>query len=457
MSQNPDIMRPRRTLQLLASVGLISVMAWSPAISPAVSSSTIKRSSSSSTSTDMRFAVHPTGFNGGEPTLGVLKDGSIVAQAFENTIKSTDGGKTWKLMHTPPSGGTSLDPFVHVDEKTNRILASQLLGACQMLSLSDDGGESWIDVPTQCPSGDHQKLGSGPWADPADKQYPRSFYTCLNNVGDTACSISVDGGMTWLPQVLVFPGFDPSAPDGVNGVPGFCGGLEGDPVSGPDGSIYVPREYCGRPFVAVSKDDGLTWSRHHVAGPKSQTRPIAFGGNNPSVAVGKDGTVYYAWTGADWRHRVAFSKDQGETWSKPVVVSKKGGSTTFPQMIAGKKGAAATAFVGTPSTNKGPDAAPKESRWYLYASYSLNAKSPNARWKTVRVSKNVLQIGCIGRHGASCGNGNLLDFNDTAWTKSGRLAIVYTDGCLKECVDNETSEGSETTVAIQTRGPRFLR
>ena len=73
----------------------------------------------------------------------------------------------------------------------------------------------------------------------------------------------------------------------------------------------------------------------------------------------------------------------------------------------------------------------------------------------MRVSKNVVQIGCIGRHGASCGNGNLLDFNDTAWTKGGRLAVVYTDGCTKKCKDAESSDAAETTVAVQTRGPRF--
>ena len=241
-------MKLRRTALLGASAVLASLLAWSPAISPAVSSTTLKKSFGSRSSADIGFSVNPTGFNGGEPTLGVLKDGSIVAQAFENTVKSSNGGKTWKLMHTPPSGSVSLDPFIHVDEKTNRILASQLLGACQMLSISDDGGKTWIDVPTQCPTGDHQKLGSGPWADPAaESRIPRSFYTCVNDVGDTACAVSVDGGMTWLPPVVVFPGIDPTAENGVDGVPGFCGGLEGDPVSGPDGTIYVPASTAAGP------------------------------------------------------------------------------------------------------------------------------------------------------------------------------------------------------------------
>lgn len=439
----------RRVIQSSMGTLLVAALIWGPGVSPAART----RASAQSANKGIGFSVHPTGFAGGEPTLGVLKDGSIIAQAFENAIKSTDNGKTWKSVHTPPSGNFTLDPFVHVDEKTGRILSSQLLGACQMLSLSDDGGDTWTDVPSQCPTGDHQKLGSGPWAEPLAKPYERSFYTCVNDVGDTACAMSLDGGLTWLPPVTVFPGFDPTADQGVGGVPGLCGGLEGDPVSGPDGTIYLPREYCGRPYVGVSKNDGVTWSTHYVA-PGSKTLPIQYGGNNPSVSVDKAGTVYYAWTGDDWRHHVAFSKDQGQTWSKPVVVSQKGGSTTFPQIIGGAKGRVATAFVGTDSP-KGPDGVDKKARWYLYASYSLNADSKNAKWETVRVSNNVVQIGCIGRHGPSCGNGNLLDFNDTAWTKSGRLAVVYTDGCLEKCKDAESSKGSETTVAIQTSGPKF--
>ena len=404
----------------------------------------------------MSFRVRSTGYSGGEPTLTIGKHGAVYAQAMEHVVKSSDGGRTWKDVHVPPTGGTTLDPYIHGDAKTGRILSSQLLAACQLLSLSDDGGKTWTEVPTQCPAGDHQKIGSGPWANPLGKPYPRAFYTCLNDVGDTACAMSLDGGLTWLPPVVVFPGVDPTADDGVGGMAGVCGGLEGDPVSGPDGTIYVPREYCGRPFLGVSTDDGVTWSTHWVARP-ARTLPIAYGANNPSVGVDTAGTVYYAWTGADWRHRVAYSKDKGKTWSKPVVVSSKGGSTTFPTIIGGKRNAVATAYVGTPETPKGPDLAPKSTRWYLYVSYSFNAASPDARWKTRRVAKrDIVQRGCIGRHGPECGHGNLLDFIDTAWTKRGRLAIVYADGC-RRCKKFEKSTSSLVKVAFQRGGRRFTR
>lgn len=402
----------------------------------------------------MSFAVRSTGFDGGEPTLTVAKNGSILVQAFEKTVRSSDGGRTWKEVHVPVSGSTSFDPYIHGDAKTGRILSSQLLIACQMLSVSDDAGKTWTDVPTACPSGDHQKIGSGPWANSLGKPYPRAFYTCKNDVGDTACAMSLDGGLTWLPPVVVFPGIDPQADDGIGGVTGFCGGLEGDPVSGPDGTIYVPREYCGRPFVGVSTDDGVTWSRHWAARP-ARALPIAFGANNPSVAVDKAGTVYYAWTGDDWRHYVSYSKNKGKTWSKPIALSHKKGSTTFPTIIAGKKNRVATAYVGTPDSPKGPDEVPKKARWYLYISHSFNAGSPKARWTTRRASKDVVQIGCIGRHAPGCPHGNLLDFIDSAWTKQGRLAVVYADGCAKRCNKYDESTGNLVKVALQRGGRRF--
>ena len=444
---NPALMGGRRVFRLATACGLAAVVATT-SLTPATSRSKGPNRSR------MSFVVRSTGFSGGEPTLTVAKRGSLLVQAFEKTIKSSNRRRTWKEVHVPVSGDTSLDPYIHGDPKTGRILSSQLLVACQMLSLSDDGGKTWTEVPTACPGGDHQKIGSGPWADPEGKPYPRAFYTCQNDVGDTACSMSLDGGLTWLPPVVVFPGVDPSANDGVGGVAGICGGLEGDPVSGPDGTIYVPREYCGRPFVAVSRDDGVTWSRHWVARP-ARTLPIAYGGNNPSVAVDKAGTVYYAWTGANWRHYVSYSKNKGKTWSKPIVLSRRKGSTTFPTIVAGNKNAVATAYIGTPDSPKGPDLAPKKARWYLYVSYSYNAGSANARWKTERVSRDVVQLGCIGRHGAECPHGNLLDFIDSVWTKRGRLAVVYADGCAKGCNDYEDSTDSLVKVALQRGGRPF--
>lgn len=401
----------------------------------------------------VRFATYETKYRGGEPTVGVLKNGSLVLQAFTSVLRSGDGGRTWAEVKRV--GDTTMDPYIHVDAVTGRILSSQLLVGCQLISMSDDGGETWTDLPTQCGTVDHQKLGSGPWRNPADKPYPRNVYTCMNHAADTACAISLDGGVTWGPPIPAFPGVDPTAPQGAGGVPGFCGGLLGDPVSAPDGTLYLPREYCGRPFLGVSTDDGLTWSRHHVSAP-AQARPIAFGANNPSVAVAADGTVFYAWTGEDYAHYVARSRDRGRTWTKPWRLNPPGvGSTTFPVIVAGRSGAVATAFIATRGRSGiGPDAVDKDARWHLYVSITRNGNASRPTWSTQRVTRDPVMPGCIGRHGfAPCDNSSMLDFNDIALDRSGRVVVSYSDGCPRGCPSSTPPRQSVSAVAVQVSGP----
>lgn len=411
----------------------------------------------------MRFDVRNTGYEAGEPTLGVLRDGSIVYQAMTKTIKTSDEGNSWKLLHEPPTGTITLDPYVHVDEASNRILASQLFGACQLISISDDGGDTWLDDPSQCGSGDHQKLGSGPWPasggiPAAPFRFPSAVYTCVNHVVDTACAVSADGGLTWGPLVTAFAGIDPTTNAGVNGIPGLCGGLEGDPAVGPDGTLYLPREYCGRPFLGVSRNNGATWTLHRVGGSDSKTLPIAFGANNPSVAVGADGDVYYAWTDGAYQHRVARSGDRGATWSTPTVIHGGFSSTTFPFVVAGADGRVATGFIGATGGEPGnPGSVGNDAEWHLYLASSMDADAASPQYELGRVTPagDPIMLGCVGRHGGSCsGHDQLLDFNDVAVLPDGRLAIAYVDACLPpDCAGPATSKSKRGHLAVQVGGP----
>ena len=68
--------------------------------------------------------------------------------------------------------------------------------------------------------------------------------------------------------------------------PGTCGGLHGHVRVSPDGTAYVPNENCfdannvSRPGVAVSTDNGLTWTVRTVPDARS-INP----GTDPSVAA----------------------------------------------------------------------------------------------------------------------------------------------------------------------------
>ncbi|HET6315885.1 MAG TPA: sialidase family protein, partial [Chloroflexota bacterium] len=204
-------------------------------------------------------------------------------------------------------------------------------------------------------------------------------------------------------------------------------------------------------FLGVNEDDGLTWRLQWVA--DAQTRPVGFGANNPAAAVDADGNVYVAWTGADWQHWVARSRDKGFTWSEPMLVAPDVRSTTFPLLMAGSAGRVATAFLGTRDTDLGPDLAPPEARWHLFAAFSDDAGATAPTWRVVQLTpdSDPVMMGCIGRHGHTCPNENLLDFNGIALTPDGRVVISYTDGCAA-CTLQSDSTSSAGWVAVQVAG-----
>ncbi|HUR26027.1 MAG TPA: sialidase family protein [Candidatus Thermoplasmatota archaeon] len=122
------------------------------------------------------FFVHDVGEQGPEPSIGVDSSGAIYFQALAKTMKSTDGGATWRNMNSPVSAPTTLDPYLWLDPVTDRIFANQLYVACSYLTFSDDGGEIWTPNPAACgtPVNDHQKMTTGPYVpgSPLDRRRP---------------------------------------------------------------------------------------------------------------------------------------------------------------------------------------------------------------------------------------------------------------------------------------------
>src|SRR4029077_3532634 len=62
----------------------------------------------------------------------------------------------------------------------------------------------------------------------------------------------------------------------------------GDPLIGPDGTLYVPKRFEAQPWIAISHNEGLTWKDVQVAGNGS-------GGEANRGALDSRGAVYYAW------------------------------------------------------------------------------------------------------------------------------------------------------------------
>ncbi len=322
--------------------------------------------------TPPKVELYRTGFqNAGEPTLGIAKDGTIFSDVMSQVVRSTDGGRTWQDV-TPPGHAATFDPYLYVDKATSRVYKSDLAGTCQLLSWSDDGGGTWSRSAAACNQSDHQSIAAGkPTTSLPTTGYPNVVYNCSQTLGyngysfATGCASSRDGGLTWAPTGT-FAFHDPS-PYGVEegsgdteGVPGHCNGDNGPIHVGPDGTLYVPRGWCGQPWLAYSTDEGATWTRVQVA--KNGMNTSVSGGfglvppgagqsdHEAAVVADKKGNVFYLWMAKDRLPYLAVSRDRGKTWGAPLKVAPPGLREAWgPVLDIDAKGRVAMAYMG--STN----------------------------------------------------------------------------------------------------------
>jgi hypothetical protein len=198
--------------------------------------------------------------------------------------------------------------------------------------------------------------------------------------------------------------------------------------------------------------------------------------------VANDGTVYFGYQGADGHPRIAVSHDNGVTWSASVDVGAtvvNGGpvlNSVFPAVVAGDRNRAAFTFFGSETggdnwaCGQGDDCTdplgmnPKPhftGVWFLYVATTFNGGNT---WFT----QNITPGDPIQR-GGICGGGtcrNLLDFYDATIDKEGRILIGYDDGCITAtCINGDPSitEGggkndytSKAAIARQSGGRRMF-
>ncbi len=304
-----------------------------------------------------------TGFDNFEPTLGVTSAGNLfmsatdgsVASDYVSIVRSQDGGASWHSI-TPKLAGAvstppiSTDPYVHVDQDTDRIFNLDMEGLnCNYIQWSDDEGETFTGHALGCgqpPVLDHPTLFTGTPRLVPTVGYDNVVYLCVNRIADSACSTSYDGGLTFNPFRTVF-----GLPENEGGGAG-CGGLHGHGTTGPDGRAYLGKMHCGTPMIAVSDDDGLTWSTHKIAPDHTSTR------HDVELAADSAGNVYAMWVDSDWDPYFAVSTDYGRSWSEPHAVAAPGiQSAVFPAIAAGDEGKIAMIYYGTPKdiVNEGDD------------------------------------------------------------------------------------------------------
>ncbi len=403
-------------------------------------------------------------YNGaGEPSIGVdWKTGKVFIEAGNHTLRVTfndslkPASAFWEDKRSP-FARVSLDPILFTDDGhfggTNRTFSSQLNGVTSELSFTDDDANTWL--PTQGsgqPAGvDHQTVGGGPYAAPLPATrttYPHAIYYCSQDIATAFCSRSDDGGLTFGPGIPIYTFTT------VNGVdlpvaPGTCGGLHGHVRVSPDGTAYVPNKSCmdangvSRIGVAVSTDNGLSWSVRTVPDSKSISP-----GSDPSVAAGANNTIYLGYVNTDGHAKIAASSDRGLHWLKSKDAGTPFGiqNAEFAEVMAGDDNRAAFAFLGT-QTSGDTQSADFLGVWHLYVAFTYDT---GRIWTTVDATpSDPVQRGCIWNGGGSNPCRNLLDFNDITVDKTGRVLVGYADGCTGSCVTDPTQNATSGPATAQ--------
>lgn len=473
----PTLSRLSRLYLLVVLVGFLL------GVTTAFGSDTPGTAAPSSTPGIPRYTIFsgPPYANGeGEPSIGVNWNcvnppcapdfsGTVMYQYGFNSLWVTfdDCGSpavaSW-ANRSNPSNSASSDPIGFVDHDTGRAFASQLAGGCSITGFTDDNGANW--TPSEgCgpPAGaDHQTIGGGPFhagtTDCHTSAYPNAVYYCSQfgvQPGPATCSMSCDGGATF-----------------GAGVPAWtteCGGIHGHVKVASDGTVYVPNKNCGgKAGVAVSEDNGVTWT---VRAASPTTAPLNNYLIDPSVGIDASGRIYLGYQRNNGHAYVVVSEDKGVTWQHNTDVGAAFGiqNSTFPAVVGGSDKRAAYAFLGTPTAGTPSNNPAFTGVWHLYIATTFDG---GVTWTTVDATPNdPVQRGSICTEGTTtcCTPGsagcsrtlndrNLLDFNDVAIDKLGRVVAAFTDGCITSaCIDGGPNDwAAAETIARQSGGKRLI-
>lgn len=402
-----------------------------------------------------------------EPTIGVTASGTIFMVAFGGGAKiraSSDEGATWKQVNAqlpvvdPRTGNAvnnppnSNDPFVYVDRVAGRVFTNDLQAlVCSWMNFSDDEGKTWTTNPIGCghPFGvhDHQSIYSGKSRTGGSQWKGRVVYYCVNRIADTSCASSMDGGATFGALTTVFVGVDQEAGR-------FCGGLSGHVKVDNAGRVFIGKHHCGIPRVAVSEDDGKTWTHKAVAAG------LGVRDHDVEIAFDEQDNVYAFWIADNGRPMLAISRDHGKSYSPPMQVGADGvTAAALPAVAAAGPGKVAFAYIGTNRTGgyASTGASWDTAKWHGYIGLITNALDPEPLILTTRIdsAEDPLAVKqCVAGNDDRC-NG-MGDFIDITIDGKGRPWAAFVDVCHQACREENRNETSHGVVGTLREGPSLL-
>jgi hypothetical protein len=329
--------------------------------------------------------TYQTGGVTGEGQIQVGSNGDIFQYSPNNTTglrRSTDGGLTWQVIEPPSTPACASSVFGGYDHTIWYGAGRLFLAASDtpLVNISDTNGTTWLPTCGQQAPGaeeswnaDRANIFGGP-PSPQGKRpttsYPDLLYYCGQSVRGndepgtfyTLCEVSYDGGATWTnanQPVFAEPmnNCDALAPASMPN-PSRVGGPWTPDISvgyvGPDGTVYVAKNFCGKPYLAMSRDNGNNWTRVRI--PDSNVGIITgnatqYGGYEEGVAANKEGDVFFTWIGANDLPYLSVSLNHGRTWSQPIMYAAPGVHTAFwPFISIDSRGRLDMMYMGTSSS-----------------------------------------------------------------------------------------------------------
>jgi hypothetical protein len=325
----------------------------------------------------------PTGYPTSETNIGITPKGTLLfspALTENSMARSTDGGASWSLTYPENEQYTALwnttDPGLVVDHQTGRVFWVHATGATRTLPLlvaqsplptvvpttlaaaygfqvysSADEGRTFRTADYQtAPVGDWEKLmvGPPPTNAPAAERptgYPNVVYVCGNSTFEVIgpgrlCYRSLDGGVTFAMAGYVTP--SPTMPaDSCPPLAANTGVVAGD------GTIYQPVSCNSASYIAVSQDEGASYTFRRVP----DAPPSNGLSGSLQVVIDRSDALYAEWVLQD-KLFYAVSRDQARTWGKPIMISAPGVHViTRPSPAAGASGQFGVAYYGSTDAN----------------------------------------------------------------------------------------------------------
>lgn len=443
------IARGRRSATAYAKAARLIALACACAGATSLASGAVAAAAQAGRSCGIQRAVftcrYEIGADAGEPSFGFARAGQLFYETWDldapsnpsGVVRSGPGFRTWTDV-SPPGPVTSFDPFLVVDQRTKRIFDANFAGngsfECETISYSDDNGAHWA-TNAICGHGfDGGTLGVGPPVNSKPTGYPDVVYFCAGGSLGTeppptspVCSKSLDGGATFTSITSPYP---------TNGAADKFASWGGPPVVGPDGTVYVPKRYAGQPQIAISHDEGGSWTTVQIASNGSASEA------NRVVSDAK-GNLYYTWLGADHQPYLATSRDQGKTWSAPLALAPAGlTETATPDVAVNPSGsAAAVVYLGSANApgppyftycmeflESCPDGAYANASWNGYMTLVEHPLAQRARLRTATVNPPgapLLVGGCSAEGGCKAD----MDFLDAQFDASGNPWGAFVDDC----------------------------